>query len=401
MAFKKDRNKGGTRYVGRTFGLNTSNDYSNRSVATPNYEFYELEPAEVIDIILNDQHPDFRSYSDIGKAKIRFINSETGKDEGILSYAKPLDSGVKNFPLLHEVVIGVRYVGDLYYTQRLNIFNNPNENSFPFISSLAFQNKQNTKGNAQEYEDVSTSGNPNIAGGNEEISLGNTFKRNDLVRPLQPFEGDYIIEGRFGETIRLGSNQETGFPTMKITVGQQEEIPDNVIQPIEEDFNLDQNSIWIGTDEDIPLNPSTLESDVHLQFYPDKPSEFIGNQIFMNSDRIVFNTKQNEFMTFAKKAINFVTQGIFTVDAESDIILNSPKTTIVNSPEIYLGSADATEPIVLGDSWETLMGELIDALLAMTHPTPAGPSGTPLNAADFTTIKNKLNSVLSKQNFSL
>ena len=399
MAHKIDRNKGGSRYTRRVFGLNTSNENPSRDVGAPNFDFFELEAAEVIDIILNDQHPDFVDYSDIGKAKIRFVNSEIGKDVGILSYAKPLDSGIKNFPLLHEVVIGVKYLGDLYYTQRLNVFNNVNENAFPFISMATFQGKGTSGATAQEYEDASE--NPNTAGGNEELSLGNTFKRNDRVRPLQPFEGDYIIESRFGETIRLGSNQETGTPTFKLTVGQAEEVPDVIIQPIEEDLNLDQNSIWIGTDEDMPLNPATIESDVHLQFYPDKPSEFIGNQIFMNSDRIVFNTKQNEFMTFAKKAINFVTQGVFTVDAESDIVLNTPKTSIINSPEIYLGSADATEPIVLGDSWETIMGELIDAILALIVPTPAGPSGTPINAADFTTIKNKLNSVLSKQNFSL
>jgi len=401
MAFKVDKNKGGSRYTRRSFTLNTSNDNPSRGIGAPNIEFYELEPAEVVDIILDDQHTDFKNYGDIGKAKVRLVKSEVNKDEGLLTYAKPLDTGIKNFPLLHEVVIVVRYIDELFYTQRLNLFNNVNESSFPFVSTSAFKGEGTTKANAQEYEDVSTSGNTNTTGKNSDIALGQVFKRNGLIRPLQAFEGDYIIEGRFGESIRLGSNQETGFPTFKLRVGQPEDVPDNVIQPIEEDLNLDQNSIWIGTDEDMPLNPATIESDVHLQFYPDKPSEFIGNQIFMNSDRIVFNTKQNEFMVYAKRAINLVTQGMMTVDAETDIILNSPKTTIINSPEIYLGSADATEPVVLGDSWETVMGELIDAILALIVPTPAGPSGTPINAADFTTIKQKLNSVLSKQNFSL
>ena len=35
----------------------------------------------------------------------------------------------------------------------------------------------------------------------------------------------------------------------------------------------------------------------------------------------------------------------------------------------------------------------------MTHPTPAGPSGPPVNAAVFSQIKQKLSIILSKKNF--
>ena len=32
-------------------------------------DFYEIEPAEVLDIILDETHPDFESYEDIGKIR--------------------------------------------------------------------------------------------------------------------------------------------------------------------------------------------------------------------------------------------------------------------------------------------------------------------------------------------
>ena len=45
--------------------------------SSTNDEFYELEPGEVLDVILDDQHPDFKTYEDIGKAKVRLLYSQT------------------------------------------------------------------------------------------------------------------------------------------------------------------------------------------------------------------------------------------------------------------------------------------------------------------------------------
>ena len=61
-------------------------------------------------------------------------------------------------------------------------------------------------------------------------------------------------------------------------------------------------------------------------------------------------------MAFAKKATNFVTDGIFTIDAVDDIITNTTSRTILNSPEIYLGGEEAEEPVVLGNTLVDLLG---------------------------------------------
>lgn len=61
--------------------------------------------------------------------------------------------------------------------------------------------------------------------------------------------------------------------------------------------------------------------------------------------------------------------------------------------QILFGSDTATastEPIVLGTQWISVMESLIDTILAMTVGTGVGPSSTPINAADFLTIKSNI-----------
>lgn len=43
-----------------------------------------------------------------------------------------------------------------------------------------------------------------------------------------------------------------------------------------------------------------------------------------------------------------------------------------------------------GETLKKLLEDLIDTILAETHPTGTGPSGPPINAADYTAIKTRL-----------
>ena len=57
----------------------------------------------------------------------------------------------------------------------------------------------------------------------------------------------------------------------------------------------------------------------------------------------------------------------------------------------------ALQPAVVGNDWKRLMEQLIDAVSNHIHPTGAGPSGTPVNAAQFSQISRSLPSALSKK----
>ena len=47
-----------------------------------------------------------------------------------------------------------------------------------------------------------------------------------------------------------------------------------------------------------------------------------------------------------------------------------------------------------GAGLKKTLGELIDAIMKLTVPTGVGPSGTPINAADFVKVKQGLNDYL-------
>lgn len=70
---------------------------------------------------------------------------------------------------------------------------------------------------------------------------------------------------------------------------------------------------------------------------------------------------------------------------------------MIDSPEILHGE-NATEPAVLGDTLEDILGDLIDALNALTVPTGVGPSGVPINIAQFEAVRARLIEFKSTKN---
>lgn len=62
---------------------------------------------------------------------------------------------------------------------------------------------------------------------------------------------------------------------------------------------------------------------------------------------------------------------------------------------VTVGAGD-NEVAVLGDAWKELLEGLIDAIGALTVPTGVGPSGVPINKAQFDAIKARLSTALSQ-----
>ena len=85
---------------------------------------------------------------------------------------------------------------------------------------------------------------------------------------------------------------------------------------------------------------------------------------------------------------------VYITDAhENQIILTEDRTQVL-CPKFDLG--EGTEQMVLGNTLVDILGQLIDAITNLTVLTPQGASGTPINTAEFTEIKNKLDTILSK-----
>ena len=75
-----------------------------------------------------------------------------------------------------------------------------------------------------------------------------------------------------------------------------------------------------------------------------------GNQIIIDSDRVLINSKEDSTFIVGKKAVGISTQGTFNVDSGGK--------TIINSPEIYLG-LEAKHPLVKGDLLLVILTEFL------------------------------------------
>lgn len=68
--------------------------------------------------------------------------------------------------------------------------------------------------------------------------------------------------------------------------------------------------------------------------------------------------------------------------------------------DAFIGDQGATENLVLGQLWKTMMSTVLNAIAAHVHPTGTGPSGPPNNAATYITEDTGLPNILSDMAFT-
>lgn len=417
-------------------------------------EFYELEVGEVLDVLLtyddlkekkkvlssasiSGQETEFK---DIGMVKIRLLKSQNGLPEDSCGWYYPLESNIRQYPLKGEYVVCVNYLGMQFYTQTLNFISHINTNSVPGLSDVI--DKPDPGIFSTMYSFIDSGEEPPREEKEDTFSLGEFFTRNRLIRQLKPYEGDITIQGRFGNTIRLGSNISddedlgtTGLPenqygpspSIKIRAGQLtdyysseagmdgewdgddnsskigtfeekfSELGHGLDAYVVEDINADASSIYLTTNETVPLNPvtKTMGARVH-HAHLEYPPTFDGKQIILNSDKIVFNTKQGGLYSYTNLSTYFATNTAFVVDAEAGISLNSPgligmhtegqvhirgeKDIIIDTGDskLYLGTSPMDdqkgelEPVVKGSMLNAVLLDILDMILEAKYPGTPG-----------------------------
>lgn len=91
--------------------------------------------------------------------------------------------------------------------------------------------------------------------------------------------------------------------------------------------------------------------------------------------------------------INFNEESVELKDQFENSILMNEDNVKVSTKKFNVG--DGGEQMVLGNTLVSLLEQLISAINSLTVLTPYGPSGTPVNAAQFSQIKSKLKTMLS------
>ena len=98
-----------------------------------------------------------------------------------------------------------------------------------------------------------------------------------------------------------------------------------------------------------------------MSYTPEQPDIYQGKQVIINSDRLLFNAKEDSILLFSDKAIGFSTNGSFHFDtSESD-----GNKFVVNAPDMYFGLDGENlplEPALLGLKTETYLIRLLDMI---------------------------------------
>jgi hypothetical protein len=294
----------------------------------------EVKLAEVIDVNAYDSNSN-EAYT----VTVRTISDSIDR---VYDNVRALSNNITQIPLLGEHVVIVKGL-----RQESNL--EERKYDWYYIGTYSIQSKVN---------------NNLLPGVTTKIIKPNTGFRDTKISTLFPFIGDYMFQGRWGNTIRLGSSID---PQVQYDI-----IPDwsdsqtNIGNPIiilsnrkqnqskytTESADLDYSSLWLTSTQTVNLNLNW-----QLRQTNKFESQFIGT-----ADRIILSAKTDV------------------------IVLDSPTAVEINSPVISTGTSKNKEGILHSTIIIQILTELIGILSAGTA------KGDVLLLADrLTSVLNKLN----------
>jgi hypothetical protein len=252
---------------------------------------------EVVEVFLKDGNPD--DIYKIGVLVQRSIGSVSSE------FAYPLNPYIKSIPTIGEQVYLISALSSKSGLGGNNV-------SFYYISPTFLQKSLNNnplpKGikNAVGSFGASSYLNPipevSSVGDNTK-DFGKGFSEVNTLSQLQPYIGDIIFEGRFGQSIRFGytpkqtdaqklpswNSTDSGAPITIIRNTQNDTNKKGYDKFVVEDVNKDDSCIWMTSKQRIPVRTSNKVSISNI-------SQYSNPQIIINSNRLVFNSKSDSIV---------------------------------------------------------------------------------------------------------
>lgn len=327
----------------------------------------------VLDIILDNQHPKFEElgeWSSIGT--IEFVNVDNNGDiikGSSKTYAKPIFPNFRNYPIFNEIVYLIQLpnqevmenggVKQFYYLNPINVWNHPHHNAVPFF----LNNKQNTN---KSYQ-TTTLGNVNQTNIKQnKIDFGPGFVEISNLHPLIYYLGDYILEGRWGNSIRFGSTVKSniwskegnnGDPITIIRNGQPVSSSKEGWLPILEDINNDLSSIYLTSNQVIPIKVSSKKYDSYIT-NPTETDKFQGNQIIISSGRLIFNSIKDHILLTSAKSVGLNSLESVNIDTKNFNVVSSIT---------RLGDNKTTNPMLKGNETLKALNVVIDNIIKIAE----------------------------------
>lgn len=270
-----------------------------------------------------------------------------------------------------------------YYTDTVSITNSIFSNFAKNSTTIEVSN--NAGGNVPLSEASSgittsrsnTSNTANDDGNN--ITPRNTPK-------LHPYDGDSIIQSRFGSSIRMTSTLDSNsiskyslnptwgkgksFNSSPLLILSNSVTTDKVYRT--ENINQDTSVIMLTSGQAVGLQYSAISylsgpilyggTNKHIPI-----GETVSPEVLINSSRVVINSRDRDITVSAKQSFN--------VGANSRINLSSGVGIALEGPQIYLGFDREkhellSEPAIKGEKMNIFMGKLFAILSSMCDVEP-------------------------------
>jgi len=239
----------------------------------------------------------------------------------------PINTGIKQMPVIGEVVL----IFEAY--DHTTAFNR-RHTTWYYFNPISIQSSIN-----QNITPINTT----------KFTPDSNFIQTN-ISPLQPYMGDMLIEGRWGNSIRLGSTNKFDTKLHSIAptwVGNNPADPIIILSNsrknkdsktyITENIETDSASLYLTSTQKISnLKLGTSEQKNSLKKFTPVESLYEKSQFIGSADRIVLKAKTDV------------------------VVLDSPKGIILNTTgEIHLGKDESSEPMVHGDVLFQIVQDLI------------------------------------------
>ena len=318
--------------LGSSYGLSSQVASIAGSTGTPMSPGNSVQYGKVVDVKLDESKPFLDATgNELPIGSIKYIPLDfKGDSRGEPKPALPFSLGIKQLPVINEIVSLYETptsdiqsnVSDkaVYYKDIVNLWGSPNHNALP------------------------------DPGYNKDKYLGLGFQELYDINPLYPFPGDTLIEGRQGQSIRIGGSiaplntlvdkSNNGLPFILISNGQRKTT--NGVDYIVEDINKDDNSLYFVSNHKVPLIPVNKKRDSY--FTPPKtPDQYKGESVLLSAkDSVGLNA--------------------------NTINLDGKEYACIDADKIYIGVKARTspqgvaEPAILGNQLDNFLGIVLDAL---------------------------------------
>ena len=265
----------------------------------------------VENIVLDDKDPE--------KLYKIYVATTTGLTGNTIE-AYPLDMTSKKIPVIGEqvmVVLGSNADANSqkrssvrnYYISTVGIQSNINHNALPKLNSKTLSSLGNLDGAFAGVPAQTSTQGPH--------KFGNGFVEKSDLSQLQPYLGDVIFEGRFGQSIRFGYTPRNVRRTDNLVDGatlepswtsSRPEAPITIIRNgagfsrgynkfVVEDINKDDASIYLASKQKLQIKTRPLSLGVTPSAVYENP------QVVITSDRVMLVSKKDGVILSGEKGV--------------------------------------------------------------------------------------------------